>query len=100
MTSPQFYFRLARKEERSGNLAPALIFYISSFCASCNTGHEHSAGTVAKIRRLQVHFGLNDAELCQMVRSYGILTDLECRYLLCFAISGNISGIHAVMSNE
>ena len=99
MTKPQTYFRIARNEEKAGNLPPALLHYVSAFCAAYNCGYGHHAGTVAKIRNLQRYFQLTDSELCELARSYGPLTDAECQHLLYYAIYGNISGIHAVLND-
>lgn len=99
MTHPQTYFRLARNAEKAGELATALIYYLSSFCASYNQGDIYQSGTVAKIRTLQKHFLLSDKELCDMVRSYDLLTNQECRCLLYLAIYGDISGIHTVLGD-
>ena len=78
------YFELARNEERSGNDAAALLLYLSSFCGTRNTSY----GTVAKIRLLQRKLMLTDLQLFGLIRSYGPLSDLECRKLLDYSIRG------------
>ena len=98
MTDQKTYFTLARNEEKAGNKPAALNFYLSSFCASCNLGEARQAGTVEKIRRLQTALSIPDDQLFEMVRSYGVLSDSECRNLLFFAINGYTSGIHSVLS--
>lgn len=83
------YFELARNEERSGNDAAALLLYLSSFCDSCNHGTKNTSyGTVAKIRLLQRKLILTDLQLFGLIRSYGPLSDLECRKLLDYSIRG------------
>lgn len=99
MTNPYTYFQLARNEEKAENFASALLYYLSSFCASCNFSNYHNAGLIAKIRMLQRYFRLSDNELCVLARSYGTLTDVECQYLLYFSIYGDICGIHAVLND-
>lgn len=95
------YFRLARTEEKAGCDCAALLFYLSSFCDSLNSGiDKYPYGTVAKIRRLQLALSIPDQQLFDMVRSYGPLTDLECRYLLYFSIYGYVAGINAVLTGS
>lgn len=94
------YYSLARIEEKHGNLGSALLFYLTSFCETYNAGClYYPIGATNKIRRLQLNLGLTDDELYSMVRSYGPLTDQECRYLLRYSISGCITGIHAILRN-
>lgn len=98
MASASMYFRLGCMEEIVGNEASALLFYLSSFCSSYNSNfRERPSGTVRRIRSLQNSIGLTDDQLLCMVRSYGILTDLECQYLLYYSIYGFDDGIHAVI---
>lgn len=83
------YFELARNEERSGNDAAALLLYLSSFCDSCNRGTRNTSyGTIAKIRLLQRKLMLTDLQLFGLIRSYGPLSDSECRKLLDYSIRG------------
>lgn len=101
MANANQYFTLARNEEQNRNRSAALLFYISSFCDSFNSGAaEYPYGTVYKIRRLQLSLGLTDEQLCDCVHSYGPLTDQECRNLLCYSICGCISGIKSVLSGS
>ena len=54
MSNATLYFELARSEEKAGNECAALLFYLSSFCDSFNSGtQDYPYGTVAKIRMLQ-----------------------------------------------
>lgn len=99
MTNATRYFELARSEEEAGNYCSALLFYLSSFCDSFNSGTgDYPVGTTAKIRMLQLKLGLSDSELSDLVHSYGPLTDSECRALLTYSISGCIPGIQSVLS--
>lgn len=98
MTHPSDYFTLARNEEISGNKPAALLFYLSSFCASFNSNAGIPTGTVEKIRRLQNELSLSDEELLDLVHSYGALTDQECQCLLLFSIQGYLDGIYSVLS--
>lgn len=101
MTGANTYFTLGRTEEKAGRDSSALLYYISSFCASYNQNSKsHPCGAVAKIRMLQNSLGLSDAQLLEMVRSYGTLTDLECQHLLYYAIYGFLPGIHTVLSGS
>lgn len=101
MTNATTYFSLGRIEEKAGNEPAALLFYISSFCASHNlNAGTHPYGTVAKIRMLQKSLGLSDSQLLGMVRSYGLLTDSECRHLLYYSIYGFLPGIHTILYGE
>lgn len=94
------YFELARKEEKDGNFGSALLFYLSSFCDSFNSCNDrYPCGTVAKIQQMQRKLFLSECDLLSMVRSYGPLTDLECKYLLYFSIRGYLHGISAILSN-
>lgn len=95
-----YYFELARIEEKGGNNSAALLFYLSSFCDSFNSGCAYPCGAVEKIRRLQLLFDLTDSELFNMVRSYGPLTDQECQQLLYFCIHGYLSGIKTVLTGS
>lgn len=97
MITQQAYFNLARGEEKAGNAPAALLFYLSSFAAAYNASAGHPIGTVAKIRSLQGILGLGDSQLCQMVRSYGPLSDEECQHLLYFALYGHVGGINAIL---
>ena len=38
MSNATLYFELARSEEKAGNECAALLFYLSSFCDSFNSG--------------------------------------------------------------
>lgn len=97
MTKPEKYFELARTEEKYGNAGSALLFYLSSFCASCNLSPlTRPYGTVEKIRRIQSFLGIEDSHLFDMVRSYGHLSDHECRFLLHCSLRGSLDGIDAV----
>ena len=99
MTDAKTYFELGRSEEKAGHESSAIIFYLSSFCATYNqTTGTHPCGAVAKIRKLQLSLGLTDEQLFDMVRSYGALTDLQCQYLLYYAISGFVPGINTVLN--
>jgi len=98
MNNSENYFELARKEELNGHQASALLFYLSSFCASFNSKDaQYPYQATEKIRRLQLVLKLPDAELLGMVRSYGPLTDADCRDLLKYSINGNLSEIQAVL---
>lgn len=47
------YFALARTEEMAGHDAPAILFYLASFCASLNCCDTQTLyRTTAKIQRL------------------------------------------------
>ena len=94
------YFDAALSEERSGNIAAALLLYLSSFCDSFNScDNDYAVGTTAKIRNLQLDLALSDSELFSMVHSYGPLTDRDCRHLLYFSIYGCLSDIKAILSS-
>lgn len=98
MNKTSIYFQLARNEETLGRTGSALLFYLSSFCEhfnSCLDGYP--SGTIEKIRRLQKHTGISDHNLLSMVRSYGPLTDDECRHLLYYSIYNYLPGIDAVL---
>lgn len=98
MSNSSAYFQLARNEERQGRHSAALLFYLSSFCEHFNSCfNEYPSGTVEKIRRLQKCAGISDHNLLSMVRSYGPLTDDECRHLLYYSIYNYLSGIDAVL---
>ena len=99
MSNATRYFELARKEEKDGNFGSALLFYLSSFCDSFNScADQYPYGTTAKIQQMRRKLFLTENELLAMVRSYGILTDLECRHLLYYSIHGYLPGIKAVLS--
>ena len=99
MVNAKTYFLSGNKEEMDGNEPAALLHYLSSFCASCNLNpQDRPYGTVAKIRRLQLSLHLSDAQLLDMVHSYGVLTDQECRHLLYYSIYGFLPGIYTVIS--
>lgn len=101
MTNANTYFSLGRAEEVAGHDTSALLYYLSSFCASYNQNTKsHPCGAVAKIRMLQQSLGLSDAQLIDMVRSYGTLTDIECQHLLYYAIYGFLPGIHTILSGS
>lgn len=49
MSNATLYFELARSEEKAGNECAALLFYLSSFCDSFNSGtQDYPYGTVQK----------------------------------------------------
>jgi hypothetical protein len=100
MTFEKQYFRLARGEERSGNFGAALLLYLSSFCSACNSGSLYPCGSVAKIRKMQLALNLPDGQLQGMVRSYGPLSDQDCRLLLERSIRGDAAGIRAMLSKQ
>lgn len=100
MTNAALYFDLARSEEKAGNECAALLFYLSSFCDSFNSGStEYPYGTVAKIRLLQNRLALPDQLLFSLIHSYGPLSDAECRELLSGSINGDIAGINATLAS-
>ena len=85
------YFTPARTEEMVGHDAPAILFYLASFCASlncCDTQTLYRA--TAKIQRLQTRFSLSDESLVAMVRSYGPLSDEVCRISLLQSLNGGL----------
>lgn len=99
MTNAALYFELARSEEKAGNDCAALLFYLSSFCDSFNSGaKDYPYGTVAKIRMLQNRLSLPDQFLFSLMHSYGPLLDAECQELLSNSISGDIAGINAILT--
>ncbi len=99
MTNTALYFELARSEEKAGNECAALLFYLSSFCDSFNSGApEYPYGTVAKIRMLQNRLSLPDQFLFSLMHSYGPFSDAECRKLLSDSINGDIAGINATLT--
>lgn len=99
MVNAERYFELARTEETAGNRCAALLFYLSSFCDTFNSGAtEYPCGTINKIRTLQTSLGLTDEQLLDCVRSYGPLSDIECRNLLHYSIYGCLSGIKSTLS--
>lgn len=74
------YFALARTEEMAGHDAPAILFYLASFCASLNCYDTQTLyRTTAKIQRLQARISLPDESLIVMVHSYGPLSDEVCQ---------------------
>lgn len=98
MNNSAKYFELGKEQEAIGNPASALLMYISSFCASFNSGEfRYPYPATEKIRRLQLHLSISDSALLDMVRSYGSLTDLDCQSLLVCCIYGNLSGVHAIL---
>ncbi len=99
MTNAALYFELARSEEKAGNECVALLFYLSSFCDSFNSGaQDYPYATVAKIRMLQDRLSLPDQFLFGLMHSYGPLSDAECRKLLLDSINGDISGIEDTLA--
>lgn len=97
MNNTAQYFSLAKMEENAGHSASALLFYLSSFCASFNCEHpQYPYQTTAKIRNLQLRLGLSDEELMQLVHSYGPLSDQDCRELLSSAICGCPTKINVI----
>lgn len=99
MTNAARYFELARAEETTGNECAALLLYLSSFCDSFNSGaSEYPCGTIAKIQNLQSRLSLSDLQLLDLVRSYGPLSDAECRKLLQYSIHGCLAGIKGILS--
>jgi hypothetical protein len=99
MTTNQ-YFKLARNEEAAGNAGAALLLYLSSFCDIFNAGAGYPCGTIAKIRRLQSVLGLSDCQVQDMIRSYGHLSDQDCRYLLDCSMRGDTAGIRSILSGS
>ena len=96
MSNATLYFELARSEEKAGNECAALLFYLSSFCDSFNSGtQDYPYGTVAKIRMLQNRLSLPDQFLFGLIHSYGPLSDSECQELLSDSIGVTIAGIKA-----
>lgn len=99
MTNAALYFELARSEEKAGNECAALLFYLSSFCDSFNSGtQDYPYGTVAKIRMLQNRLSLPDQFLFGLMHSYGPLSDAECQKLLSDSINGDIAGINTTIA--
>lgn len=99
MTDAHTYFALGQFEEKAGRSSSALLYYISSFCASYNQNvNSHPCGAVAKIRMLQKSLAISDSQLLGMVRSYGVLSDAECQSLLYYAICGFLPGICTILS--
>lgn len=83
------YFTLARTEEMAGHNAPAILFYLSSFCASLNFNDTQILyRTTAKIQRLQSRMSLSDDLLLDMIHSYGPLSDEICKTSLIEALDG------------
>lgn len=99
MSNAARYFELARNEEVAGNECAALLFYISSFCDSFNSGARNfPCGTVAKIQKLQNRLSIPELQLLELVRSYGPLSDAECQELLTYSLHGSIAGIKSTLS--
>ena len=99
MINAALYFDLARSEEKAGNDCAALLFYLSSFCDSFNSGtKDYPYGTVAKIRMLQNRLSLPDQFLFGLIHSYGSLSDAECQELLSDSISGDIAGMNTILA--
>ena len=99
MTNAALYFELVRSEEKAGNECAALLFYLSSFCDSFNSGTlGYPYGTVAKIRMLQNRLSLPDQFLFGLMHSYGPLSDAECQKLLSDSINGDIAGINTTIA--
>lgn len=99
MTFSQEYFTLARNEELSGQPVSALLHYLSAFCAGFHPGMAQLPyQATAKIRKLQISLRMTDEELLSCVRSYGSLTDNECRRLLYYSIYGQLSEIRSILS--
>lgn len=94
------YFRLAHTEEKAGNDCTALLLYLSSLCSSFNSGDSLPYGTTAKIRKLQKQLAVSDRQLADCVRSYGALTDSDCRKLLFYSIDGDLGNIKAILSGH
>ena len=90
------YFEQARQNEKTDNLSSALLFYLSSFCEDANN-HLFDAGTVNKIRNLQVALGITDSDLCQMPCSYGSLSTDKCQQLLFFALHNDTEQMHRIL---
>ena len=85
------YFTLARTEELAGHDAPAILFYLASFCASlncCDTQTLYRA--TAKIQKLQARISLSDESLIRMVHSYGPLSDEVCQLSLLQSLNGDL----------
>jgi len=93
------YYKLARAQELSGNTAPALLLYLSSFCESLYH-HELSVGTVNKIRRLQLAHGISDFDLCLMVRSYWDIPTKLCQQVLYAALQSDISQMRKLLEGH
>ena len=101
MSNAALYFELARSEEKNGNDCAALLFYLSSFCDSFNSGtKDYPYGTVAKIRLLQNQLSLPVQLLFGLIHSYGPLSDTECQKLLSDSLSGNIAGMNAILATS
>lgn len=99
MSNAKRYFELARNEEGAGNECAALLFYISSFCDSFNSGARNfPCGAVAKIQKLQNRLSIPELQLMELVRSYGPLSDAECQKLLTYSLHGSISDIKTTLS--
>lgn len=90
------YFALARTEEMAGHDAPAILFYLASFCASLNCCDTQTLyRTTAKIQRLQARISLPDESLIAMVHSYGHgpLSDEACQLSLLQSLSGELPAV-------
>lgn len=101
MANAARYFELARSEEKTGNECAALLFYLSSFCDSLNSGiQDYPYGTVSKIRMLQIRLSLPDQFLLSLIHSYGPLSDADCKKLLSDSINGDITSIKATLTSR
>jgi hypothetical protein len=100
MTFENQYFRLARNEETAGNLGAALLLYLSSFCSAYNSGNGYPCGAVAKVRKMQLALNLSDEQVQGMIRSYGPLSDQDCRLLLDCSVRGDAAGIHSILTGS
>lgn len=88
------YFAFARTEEMAGHDAPAILFYLASFCASLNCCDTQTLyRTTAKIQRLQARISLPDESLIAMVHSYGPLSDEVCQLSLLQSLSGELPAV-------
>lgn len=88
------YFALARTEEMAGHDAPAILFYLASFCASLNCCDTQTlCRTTAKIQRLQARISLPDESLIAMVHSYGPLSDEACQLSLLQSLNGELPAV-------
>lgn len=99
MANATQYFELAHIEETVGNECAALLFYLSSFCDSFNSGaNDFPCGTIAKIQHLQNRLSISDLQLLELVHSYGPLSNDECRKLLTYSTHGCLAGIKTILS--
>ena len=87
-------FLRAVEEEMAGHDAPAILFYLASFCASLNCCDTQTLyRTTAKIQRLQARISLPDESLIAMVHSYGPLSDEACQLSLLQSLSGELPAV-------